>query len=247
MDSALNFPKAKEGFWIHSRHPQSRKGQRIPGYGTHHVFFYLSGVDTVLNLKGSALFWTAYAFDYNRYDFTATYIHEKPNNYSVLSITGDYNPQYSAGGDEAIVDGVIGSSEWRSGGWQGFQGQDISYLIDLQKPRELKNIQLRFLRDERAWIFYPTSVLVEFSEDGLKYETFGEITDLSDFRGDEVGVFPLTMSHKSHPVARFLRVKANTFGRLPKGHPGYEMGGEAFIFTDEILVNPPMFVELQGR
>ncbi len=55
------------------------------------------------------------------------------------------------------------------------------------------------------------------------------------------------MSPKSHPVARFLRVKANTFGRLPKGHPGYEMGGEAFIFTDEILVNPPMFVELQGR
>jgi putative alpha-1,2-mannosidase len=247
MDSALNFPRAKEGFWIHSRHPQTQKGQRIPGYGAHHLFFYLFGADTVLNLKGSALAWASYAFDYNRYDFTATYIHEKPNNYSVLSITGDYNSQYSAGGDEAIVDGVIGSSEWRSGGWQGFQGQDISYLIDLQKPTELKHIQLRFLRDERAWIFYPTSVLVEFSKDGLKYKTLDEITDLSNFRGGEVGVFPLTMSPKSPPEARFLRVKANAFGRLPKGHPGYEMGGEAFIFTDEVLINPPMFVELQGR
>ena len=191
--------------------------------------------------------WATYAFGYNRYDFTATYIHEKPNNYSVLSIAGDYNPQYSAGGAEAVVDGIIGSAEWRSGGWQGFQGQDISYLIDLQKPIELKHIQLRFLRDERAWIFYPTSVLVEFSKDGLKYKTLDEITDLSNFRGGEVGVFPLTMSPKSPPEARFLRVKANAFGRLPKGHPGYEMGGEAFIFTDEVLINPPMFVELQGR
>ena len=47
--------------------------------------------------------------------------------------------------------------------------------------------------------------------------------------------------------ARFLKVKAKTFGPLPEGHPGHPLGGEAFIFWDEILVNPPIYELIEAR
>jgi len=38
--------------------------------------------------------------------------------------------------------------------------------------------------------------------------------------------------------ARFIKVKAKNFGKLPADHPGFEYNGEAFIFVDEIIINP---------
>ena len=42
----------------------------------------------------------------------------------------------------------------------------------------------------------------------------------------------------SEVKARYIRVSASNFGKLPKGHPGFDYNGEAFIFIDEIVINP---------
>lgn len=40
-----------------------------------------------------------------------------------IAIKSEYNKQYTAGGDDGIIDGLYGDEEWRKGGWQGYQGR----------------------------------------------------------------------------------------------------------------------------
>jgi hypothetical protein len=63
---------------------------------------------------------------------TTARLYKKPNQWKI-SIQSVYNKQYDAGGDEGIIDGQHGTTNWRSGGWQGYQGQDFTCVLDLGK------------------------------------------------------------------------------------------------------------------
>ena len=58
------------------------------------------------------------------------------SNYTI-NIKSKYNPQYHAGGDEGLIDGIFGSENWRKGDWQGYQGQDFEAIIDLQEVKKI--------------------------------------------------------------------------------------------------------------
>ncbi len=249
------------------------KGATLPGQFCQKYVLSQSDSFVVLSLQGPALIWAAYgdtsASSIYQLNYTASYVYEQPNNFEVVSIAGNYNPQYSGGGDQALIDGVYGSEEWRAGGWQGYQSQDFECVIDLKEVTPLRYLGIRFLSDQRAWIFEPKNVEFYYSEDGKSYKLFNRF----DFRGlkrDETIVVPLVLgkddgsalrnqtdnslngskgksSRKSKKIkrkeeglvnARFIKVKAKNFGKLPPGHPGFEYNGEAFIFVDEIIINP---------
>lgn len=249
MDSTLNFGDARVGYYKKFKEIKTAEGLvRIPGYGAHHLLIKLEA-DSHINLMGSALIWAAY-LDRDSWmgrPFVARYIHEKSNNYEVLEIKGNYNPQYSGGGDGALVDGVFGSEEWRSGSWQGYQSQDFETVIDLKEATRVRYLGARFLSDERAWIFLPTQIEWEYSLDGISYKPFNAFEYDSNLRRESVGVYPLIVGHKRKVKgvkARYIRVKAKNFGKLPKEHPGYDFNGDAFIFIDEVLINPKVAILL---
>ena len=249
MDSSLGFGEAREGFYKKFKEVITAEGlMRIPGYGTHHGLIRVES-DTQIDLKGSALVWAAFLDrdSWTGRPYVARYIHEKSNDFEVKEIKGNYNPQYSGGGDGALVDGVLGSEEWRSGFWQGYQSQNFETVIDLKEITQVRYLGARFLSDERAWIFLPTRVEWEYSLDGVTYKPFNAFDFESKVRREDVAVVPIIMGHtkKSKGVkARYIRVKAKNFGKLPKGHPGYDFNGEAFIFIDEVLVNPEVMSQL---
>jgi hypothetical protein len=249
MDSSLRFGESREDFYKLFKEIKTAEGlMRIPGYATHNSLILVDS-DTQISLKGSALVWAAF-LDRDSWvgrPFVARYVHEKSNDFEVKEIKGSYNPQYSGGGDGALVDGVLGSEEWRSGFWQGYQSQDFETVIDLKEITQVQYLGARFLSDERAWIFLPTRVAWEYSLDGIKYMPFNAFDFGSNVRREEVGICPIIMGHNKKPKgvkARYIRVKATNFGKLPKGHPGYDFNGEAFIFIDEVLVNPEVMSQL---
>lgn len=253
MDSSLRFGEARDEFYKDFAEVKTEEGlMRIPGYGAHHLLFQVT-TDTQIYLKGSVLIWAAF-LDKDSWvgkPFTARYIHEKTNNFEVLEIKGTYNSQYSGGGDAALVDGVFGSEEWRSGSWQGYQAQDFEAVIDLKEVTQVRYLGARFLSDERAWIFLPRWVSWEYSVDGKKFKPFNrfDFDSTTNARREVVVLYPIVMGHskKSKGVkARYIRVKAKNFGKLPKGHPGYDFNGDAFIFIDEVLINPEVSVLLGG-
>ena len=162
---------------------------------------------------------------------SATFI-KKPNNYSI-KINSKYNPQYHAGGDEGLIDGIFGSENWRKGDWQGYQGQDFEAIIDLQEVKKVKSIDLRFLQDSRSWIMQPKEIECLVSTDSIDFRP------LIVFEGspttEEIRIENYFYElYKSEPKWRYLKIKAKNFGKLPKWHQG--AGGEAYIFIDEITL-----------
>jgi predicted alpha-1,2-mannosidase len=169
-----------------------------------------------------------------------------PHNYTI-QITSKYNPQYTAGGDQGIIDGLQADENWRKGGWQGYQAQDFECVVDLQKPMSIYQVNASFLQDTRSWIVLPTHVEFSYSIDGKEWEQMGN--DTPTVKPDDYTVQrwdarvrlgqsdnkPEPMFIFTPVLARYVKVKAKNYGTLPQWHQG--AGGEAFIFIDEITVH----------
>jgi len=157
---------------------------------------------------------------------------KKPNNYSI-KLKSKYNPQYHAGGDEGLIDGIFGSENWRKGDWQGYQGQDFEAIVNLNETKKVTSIAARFLQDSRAWIVMPTKVEFYTSEDNVNFQLVKTVKNNYDYRNTNVQIVDFK-TDIPETKANFVKVKAYNFGKLPQEHQG--AGGEAFIFIDEITV-----------
>jgi hypothetical protein len=159
------------------------------------------------------------------------YFFKKPNNYTI-DIKSTCNPQYHAGGPEGLIDGIFGTENWRKGDWQGYQGQDFEAIVDLQQVQSITNFVANFLQDSRSWILMPTKVEYYISMDNSNFTFVGTVTNDIDAKDDENKIKNFSLIKESK--ARYVKVKAYNFGKLPEWHQG--AGGDAFIFIDEITI-----------
>jgi hypothetical protein len=159
--------------------------------------------------------------------------YKRPNNWTV-KIDSKYSRQYTGGGDEGLVDGIRGSTNFASGEWQGYQGQDFVATVDLQKETEIHNVGAGFLQVARSWIWMPTHVQFEASDDGVNFRPVADmktdvaVENMDPVKRDYRQAIPTTK-------ARYIRVHADNLGKIPSWHPG--AGGDAYIFVDEILID----------
>ncbi|RZJ31289.1 MAG: alpha-mannosidase [Flavobacterium sp.] len=158
---------------------------------------------------------------------------KKPNNYTI-DIKSVYNKQYHAGGPEGLIDGIFGSANWRKGDWQGYQSQDFEAVVDMKENRKISKLSANFLQDTRSWILMPTKVEFYVSTDGKNFTLAAEVNNVIDPKDYEtrIAAFEKTIPPTK---ARYVKVKAYNYGKLPDWHQG--SGGDAFIFIDEITIN----------
>lgn len=157
---------------------------------------------------------------------------KKPNHYSV-AIKSEYDPQYHAGGDDGLLDGIVGSTNWRKGDWQGYQGQDFEAVVDLKEQKKLTSFYSNYLQDSRSWILMPTKVEYYISDDNINFTLVTSIDNTIQPSQTQVQLQDFTF--KTRPIsARYVKVKAYNFGKLPDWHQGH--GGDAYIFIDEISI-----------
>lgn len=159
---------------------------------------------------------------------------KKPNNYTI-SIKSQYNRAYHAGGPDGLIDGILGSENWRKGDWQGYQGQDFEAVIDLQKKIPVKKISARFLQDSRAWIVLPTRVDYYVSDDNINFTLAATRNSVLPVQDYAVRVKSLDAALEGIS-ARYVKVVAYNYGKFPEWHQG--AGSDAFIFIDEITIAP---------
>ena len=160
---------------------------------------------------------------------------QKPNAWDAEITLGEPNSQYSAGGDDALVDGIIGDTDWRKGGWIGIQNQDIEILVQSSKIETVNSIKIHFLKDIRSWIGLPAEASVSYF-DGEKWQSLetrstGEIA-LSQ---TESNLFSFEWEITSGIRTNKLKIQLKNPGHLENWHPG--AGGESFIFIDEIIIH----------
>ena len=158
--------------------------------------------------------------------------YKKPNNYTI-NIKSTYNPQYHAGGSEGLIDGIFGTENWRKGDWQGYQSQDFEAVVDLQTTQEVTELSASFLQDSRSWILMPSKVDYYTSLDNVNFTLVKTIENTFDPKNtdNKIIAFKTIISPTS---AKYIKVKAYNFGKLPEWHQGF--GGDAFIFIDEITI-----------
>lgn len=199
--------------------------------------FYYQGNPVYITLKNSA--WvdvkSVAEINANHKDtlYASAHFHRIPNNYEV-TLNSTFNKQYTAGGPDALVDGLHGYKDWRKGGWQGYQSQDFDAVIDLKEVKTFKELSASFLQDSRSWILFPTTVTFYVSTDGKTFKAFGGWSHDGNWRTTENLIQDATYTSKKKIKARYIKVVAKNFGKLPEGHVGF--GGDAFIFVDEISV-----------
>ena len=157
---------------------------------------------------------------------------KKPNDYTI-DIKSNYNPQYHAGGSDGLIDGIFGTTNWRKGDWQGYQSQDFEATVDLQGIKLISEIHSNYLQDQRSWILMPTKVEYFTSIDNIHFTLVATIDNDINPKKEDNSIKDFKFI--SNPInARYVKVKAYNFGKLPEWHQGF--GGDAFIFIDEITI-----------
>ena len=159
---------------------------------------------------------------------------KKPNNYSI-NIKSKYNPQYNAGGNEGLIDGIYGTKNWRKGDWQGYQGQDFECTIDLQKQQLVTSFSANCLQDSPSWILMPTKVDYYISSDSINFTLVGTVENTLPAMENDTKLNDFYFKTNQPLEARYIKIIATNYGKLPQDHQGF--GGDAFIFIDEIAIN----------
>lgn len=149
------------------------------------------------------------------------------------SPAGNYRPEYSGGGDNALVDGTLGSDDYKDGRWQGFYGIDADLEIDLGKWTKVNALNIGFLVNAHDWILRPDTVEVYTSSDGKNYrlaKTFALKTEFT-----EKGNFVFRERFETYSLStRYLKIVVKNPGLIPEGLPG--SGYDSWVFMDEIIV-----------
>ena len=161
-----------------------------------------------------------------------------------------YKDIYSGGGNNALIDGQLGSNTtYADGHWQGYWGDSIDAVIDFGEPKTIHEVSMRFMQNTFDWILAPTNIKVYSSPDGEHWTLFRN----KDFQMDPretgmrlkqycISLEDLERKEKDKYSAietwalntRYLRVVVPNPGPLPSWHPA--PGQPSYLFTDEIIV-----------
>ena len=105
----------------------------------------------------------------------------------------------------------------------------------MQQQKKISRVSAGFLQDTRSWILMPKQVEFSFSVDSLHFSE--PVVIQNAVKAEEMDVEVKDFEKKiTKTTARYVKVKASNYGRLPEWHPGHSLEGDAFIFVDEITV-----------
>ena len=156
-----------------------------------------------------------------------------------------YKSIYSGGGEDALIDGLLGSNTtYADGHWQGYWGDSIDAVIDFGKPTEINEVTMRFMQNTFDWILAPREIMLYVSDDGVNWnrctkrnfdmdprETGMRLKNYSIILGKSEAEPKIDIGN---PVTRYLRIVVPNPGGLPSWHPA--PGQPSYLFTDEIVI-----------
>ncbi|MDG1159845.1 MAG: family 20 glycosylhydrolase [Flavobacteriales bacterium] len=147
----------------------------------------------------------------------------------------NFSDNYTGGGETALIDGLLGSVDFRDGRWQAVQGDDYVIEIDLGEKSDISYVASNFLFYNNAWIFLPDSVAFDYSLDGDEWNPLCEAisSDLDQKIKNEVKLFRAEKEF-AKTTLRFIRMRAYNRGITPVWHDA--PGEKAWLFCDELIV-----------
>jgi hypothetical protein len=149
-----------------------------------------------------------------------------------ITVQSKVHPMYTAGGNDVLIDSILGNANWRSGDWQSYYDDDFEAVIDLKTVRPLQFAGVHVLQDVSPWIVFPKEVIVYTSNDGQSFTEAGRVQNRAATENGPAQVQELGISLTGS--ARYIKVKAVNGGKLPAWHES--AGNPSHLFIDEVIV-----------
>ena len=132
-----------------------------------------------------------------------------------------YYSGYAAGGDDALVNGILGGWSYSDQLWQGFlKGVDVT--IDLEKETPIKEVNADFMQICGPGVFMPKQVIVSVSNDGKEFTELAKVEH--QVVKDDAVTFK-TFGWTGEATARYVRYQAS-----------HDENFGGFLFVDEIVI-----------
>jgi len=152
-----------------------------------------------------------------------------------LTLESEFANQYSAGGNDALIDGIRSTKNYRTGSWQGFHDRDVVATVNLGSEKLISTVSINFLQDQGAWIFYPTEVQCLVSKDNKNFRALPVQKIDASKRDSELEIKTVSFQ-VPNDTYKYVKIIAKKLVELPEWHLGYPMDGRSWIFTDEISI-----------
>jgi hypothetical protein len=151
-----------------------------------------------------------------------------------VKVLSKYSSQYTGGGDEALIDGIFGGMDFRTGEYQGYQGTDLTAIVDMGKSQKISELGASFLQDINPWLFFPAQVDFSLSNDGKNFTPTATI--MNDVPRNKWGAMKKDFKAEIKPKnARYIKIFVKNSGEIPQWHPG--AGYPSYFFIDEVFFN----------
>lgn len=139
-----------------------------------------------------------------------------------------YGKETNAG----LLDGILGSDNFRDGLWTGFEAKDMIAEIEFRKPTDLQNLSFSYIKQDEAWILPPKSVRVYARKSGDPYEIVLEknLTKLIQQKDGKYNL-PLDLDFKD---AVSIKLVVESYLKLPSSNP--YAGNDCWLFLDELVI-----------
>ncbi|WP_299766975.1 GH92 family glycosyl hydrolase [uncultured Dokdonia sp.] len=152
-----------------------------------------------------------------------------------IQLDAEYANAYNAGGNDALIDGIRGTANFRTGTWQGYHDRDVIATVDLGKNQDITSIETNFLEDQGSWIFFPTEVELLVSSDGKNFKPYKSQAIATPTPTDKVAIKTIKGEGKRSNI-RYVKLIAKTLGPVPTWHKGHPYEGRSWVFVDEIAI-----------
>lgn len=147
-----------------------------------------------------------------------------------IELMHEPHENYNHGGAFSLVNGIQAHRGQFGKDWLGFLGKDLVATIDLGKVQTIQFLGINFLERRGSWIYYPRSLVFEYSEDG---KTFAR-TEVIIYDAIDACEGRVRIALDQAIEARYIKVLAVNFGVIPDGTAG--AGSKTWLFVDEVLV-----------
>ncbi len=148
------------------------------------------------------------------------------------TVAGNYRPEYSGGSEDALLNGVVGSMDYKDGNWQGFYGTDCDIELDFGKKENLNSIKINFNTNPYDWILMPKTMKVLISDDGINYKEYKTFDIYEEVEKSKTTIVKRNLDVKGLS-SRYVRIIIENPGLIPEGLPGYN--NPSWMFLDEII------------
>ena len=148
-----------------------------------------------------------------------------------VTIIKPYSFKNPGTGNQAMTDGLTGTDSYKSG-WQGYEGTDMEFIVDLLQPTKISSVRLNFVKKPSDWVLFPAEVVFSTSKDGKTWKIL--ITNKFDAGSPSEREIKAAGGKFPEMEVRYIKVGATSPKALPEWHQ-YK-GHPCWIFADELIV-----------